>query len=474
MDKIVVEVPGELGELAEAFRALVGSVRDQLLRARSLGPSEQAAFEEEVSMRTAAVECAAHAVALRALDIDEPVVMINGRRHTQVLRSVGVYKTLAGEVRFERSLYRPVGERNAPTVDLVGVRAGVVEDGWLPRTSKAMAFLLQQGTSREAETTARQMQRLPYSRSSFERVGHAVGQRLCSTRDEVELQLAQEEPVPDQARSVSISLDRVSVPMEEPKERGPGRPRRGEAKRPVNRVYRMAYVGTVTLHDGEGAALRTIRYGTMPGGDPERLAMGLVDDALRFLAKRPRLRVLVLCDGSPEMWNLLDHEIDEEGLGRRLVRRLIDFWHVMEKLSAAAKVVFGAEAPRQLARWKVALLNRSAARAQILAELRDSDTEHVRVGEETPVHDAITYLDNNAGRMDYARARKLGLPIGSGNVEATCKTLVGIRMKRAGCRWKIDTGEHVIQLRALAISDRWERAMELTLKTPPLRIRRAA
>lgn len=460
--------------LSDAISSLIDLVEAQVARGGAAGPSAYDVFEKAVAEKVAAIECAAHEPALAALDMDAPGVVIDGKEYRRVLRSPGDYYTRSGAVSVPRTLYREAGNREARAIDLVSLRAGVVEDGWLPGTATQMAFLLQQGTSRDAESTARQMGSLPYSRSSFERVGHAVGKRYVIAAPTVERELIEDDDVPDEARSVSVSIDRVSVPMEEERPRPPGRPRKDAPKRPIDRVYRMGYVGTVCLHDAKGETIRTLRYGTMPGGDPERLCIGLADDVLQLLAKKPRLRLALLCDGAPEMWNLLTAQFDSESFGRRLITRLIDFWHTLEKLAAAAKVIAPEIAASTRARWRLRLLNYSTARDEILRELRDSGAEHVLVGEERPVHDAITYLENNAGRMDYARARKLGLPIGSGNVEATCKSLVNMRMNRSGSRWKIDTGEHVIHLRALALSDRWDRAMALTLRPPKPRIRRVA
>jgi len=97
--------------------------------------------------------------------------------------------------------------------------------------------------------------------------------------------------VPAEACSVRVSLDRVSVPMEEPRARPVGRPRKGAPKRPVARNFRMAYVGTVTLHDEQGTGGHTIRYGCMPEGDVIGLRDRIVADVAVLWSKRPDLKL---------------------------------------------------------------------------------------------------------------------------------------------------------------------------------------
>src|SRR6266849_7768068 len=229
------------------------------------------------------------------------------------------------------------------------------------------------------------------------------------------------------------------------------------------------YCGTVTLHDEQGAALHTIRYGCMPEGDLPGLRNRLVADVATLVSKQPRVRIQLLCDGAPEMWSLLDDGFTREKFGDRL-HELVDLYHLMEKLAPAAHVLDGDTVAKTLGAWKLALLNRPQAATRIRMELELSGKEHVTVGKEQPVHAAMTYLTSHsadADRMNYARARRLGLPLGSGNVEATCKRLFEQRLKRCGARWKTDTGEHIVSLRALALSDRWGPAIQLTLR--PLR-----
>ena len=469
---IMISIPDDCKPLADAVQQLVASVDRAHHRASGGRAVDYAQIERDIGERTAAVERAAHQSVLTALDVDAPTVVIDGRVHTRVHRAEGRYYTLAGDVVVPRSLYR--AERNGPVVDAISLRAGAVEGGWLPATATAIAHLLQQGTPREAEDTAQRLGRLPYSRSSFDRVGHAVGQLYAAKKTVIDDTLIVALEIPPTARSVSFGIDRVSLPLEEPRPRPVGRPRKDAPARPVQRVYRMAYCTTVTFHDETGAALHTIRQGAVPSVDPLDLCDRLLADAVAILAQRPDLRVVLLSDGAPEMRALLRSALDESTLGTT-VYELLDFWHLLEKLGAAAQVLYGdAHAKDVLARWRVDLLNRNAAPDNVLTTLQQSGRRHVRIGRHRPVHEAITYLENHRELLGYPGARRRGLPIGSGNTEATCKTLFTVRMKRSGARWKEATAGDVINLRALALSDRWAPGLQLTLAPLRKAVRAAA
>jgi hypothetical protein len=301
--EMMILVPEELKDFGEAVLATMAAVKTAMARAASGRSLDYDGVECELAEAAAGVERAGHRAVLQALDIDRPAVKVGGERYTRVGRCEATYYTLSGPVVVMRSLYRACGQRNAKVIDPVSLRAGVVADGWLPRTARAMAHGLQQGTSREAEATAREMKRLPYSRSSFERVAHAIGELYLPVHADVEEALIGEYEVPAEAESASVSLDRVNVPMEEPRPRPVGRPKKGAPKRPVARNFRQAYCGTVTLHDADGEALHTIRYGRMPQGDVDELAAGMAGDVCTLLGKRRGLRVALLSDGAPETWN---------------------------------------------------------------------------------------------------------------------------------------------------------------------------
>jgi hypothetical protein len=469
-----IEIPDELKGVADAIQAMVRQVEAAWRSTRGGKALEYAEIEQRLAEGAAAIERASHQVVLQGLDVDQPRVVIAGQVYGRVGRYAADYCTMAGPVVIERTLYRALGVRNGKTVNAVSLRCGAVSEVWLPGAAQAMAYQLQQGTSREAEASAQRWGRLPYSRSSFESVGHEIGRQYTAVRADIEEARIEEAEVPAEAASVSVALDRVSVPMEEGVADADREAQPGAKERKVWRHFRMAYCATLTLHDHKGEALQTLRYGRMPQGEVEALCRGLAIAVCTLLRKQPALQVLLLADGAPELWGLLERHLNRVTLGVP-VHSLVDLWHLLEKLGSAARVLYGeAQASTVLQGWRLRLLNRSSSLADIRQELTQSGRAEVRVGTSRPVHEALTYIENHRPRMNYAAARRRGLPVGSGNVEATCKSLVALRMKRPGARWKEDSGEHVLNLRALALSDCWDEAMTLTLRPLRKAVRAAA
>jgi len=79
---------------------------------------------------------------------------------------------------------------------------------------------------------------------------------------------------------------------------------------------------------------------------------------------------------------------------------------------------------------------------------------------------ALGYFERNAHRMRYAHFKKLGMFVGSGAVEAGCKSIAGQRCKLSGMRWTVAGATGILTLRCLEASDRWEEIPAPHSQTP--------
>jgi hypothetical protein len=459
MDTISVEVPQDLAPLVQGWVDHVARFRGA---AREGTAGSFAEGERELMTLTAALESAGLGSMLASLDPEAPRVEVGGVVYSRLnQRATCMYGTLRGEVVVNRHLYRQEGVRNGPTVVPLDLRAGIVDGRFTPAAALGFARMAQAMPSREAEATCEALHVLPYSRTEHFRMGVEMGSRWDDLRAKAELALVTEMELHPAAASLSVAVDRVSLPMAEPRTPTPEDEEKG-IKKPISVQLRMAYSAVWTLYDHEGTPLQSVRYAHVPTGGVDDMERSLRRDVGAVLDRAPHLRTVTLADGAPEMQHLLDRVVQ----GREVAAQLVDFWHCVDHLGKAIAAT-GRYAVDLLHDWKMALLERDDAIDRILSTLRDWAMPYVLDPAEAVPADlweTITYLTNHGRRLRYATVHRAGLPVGSGTVEATGKTIVEVRMRRSGCRWvERERGpQALLGLRALATSEpkRWKAASE--------------
>jgi hypothetical protein len=75
---------------------------------------------------------------------------------------------------------------------------------------------------------------------------------------------------------------------------------------------------------------------------------------------------------------------------------------------------------------------------------------------QTAVEKALHYFESNVDRMQYGTFRKAGYFIGSGVIEAGCKTVIGARCKQSGMFWSENGAENILALRCIEQSREWD------------------
>ena len=369
-------------------------------RSVALDGSDEADFgasEAELDKRVAALESAALMGMLAAMDPKCARIEVDGvlfRRMNQP--SSGVYSGLRCEARVERGLYRQMGVKNGPTIVPLELRAGIVEGRYTPAAANASAHLAQALPSREADAVAKAMKVLPHSRSAQFRAGVALGAAWEGLPEDSRVQVAESMKIPDEAVAVSVSADRVSMPMAEPRDPTPEDIERG-VKNPISVNFRMAFAGVTTLYDGEGEALLAIRHAHVPTEGRKAIEQALREDLNRLMERRPDLKIVALSDGAPEMQSIVDNAV----AGHEVVARLADFWHLAEHLGKAISST-GRYANDLLGDWKRALLDHDDAIDGIEEQLRTWALEYGTKPVPEGLHDALTFIENRPERLAVA------------------------------------------------------------------------
>lgn len=279
-----------------------------------------------------------------------------------------------------------------------------------------------------------------------EAIGADIAGREQAKRDRV-LQLEFPDILGNAVPVLYIEMDGTQLPMVRAELEGragrtPGQPAR-------TREVKLGCVFTQTATDPEGRPIRDAASTTYTGAIETADLFGrrLYVEAFERGWDRAKKKV-VLGDGAEWIWNIADQHFAG-------AIQIVDIWHAREHLWDVAAKLFPADG-KQRKRWAKKLiqkLNRGRVES-VIAELRNFPTRKPEWRDELRIQ--ADYFDRNRERMRYPKFRRQDLFIGSGVIEAGCRTVIGCRLKQSGMFWTVRGANAVIALRCNRLSGKFE------------------
>jgi len=375
----------------------------------------------------------------------------------QGMQSKGLRRTrvlcLLGWVRFERSLY--VCPRCGQTRYPGDEELDIVNTSRSPGVRRQVARL---GAKEPFAQVAQDMAELAgvrVSRKDAERVSETVGAQMEQWQEAERRRVRFTEPPPPEAprpiQTLYVEFDGTGVPMVKQEVQGrQGKQEDGSAK---TREAKLGCVFTQTTLDEKGRPMRDPASTTFVGAIEPAAAFGwrIYAEAVRRGVFQAR-RLIVLGDGAEWVKNLAALHF---GQGQFI----IDFYHACEHVGALCDALFSRDLKqrnRQRDSWLDAL-ERGEIEA-LIDQARQRLPKDPKAGKDARTQ--IAYFDKNKEYMRYAAFRQQGLFIGSGVIEAGCKTVIGQRFKQSGMEWTVRGANAILALRCTLLSGRAEEFWE--------------
>jgi hypothetical protein len=250
-------------------------------------------------------------------------------------------------------------------------------------------------------------------------------------------------PLPDMLYGV---IDGTGVPMTA-KETA-GRDGKGEGGRARTREVKLAVFFTQTELNDEGYPVRERASSSyIASFETAGVFADLVKaEGIRRGAGHVR-QLTFIGDGAAWIWNLVTDKFPEATC-------IVDLYHAREHLHSLARSLEFMLLDHY-SEWLEARLEDLdyGYIDGIEAAVREFPLEGTR---KTETEKELGYFLNNAPRMRYKWFRQCGLFVGSGVVEAGCKSIVGMRLKQAGMHWTVTGADSITALRCREASSAWE------------------
>lgn len=416
-------------------------------------------FEKTLHERLLEAEREIVADVMAASDVDADAIEINGRVHRRVLRSAQTYMSACGEVTVERWLYKDRADPTAHALAALDLRLGIVEGFWTTRAAEQASWVVTQMTPKASESLFERVGNMTPSKSSLDRLPKALGKRWEAERERYELVLREALIVPEETSTIAVSIDGVLAPIDGGN--SPTDVRRTAAsegrisKGPAG--YREVGCATLAFCDVKGDLITAIRFGRGPESKKLTLKETLKKDLAHVLALRPDLRLAKITDAGGDNWEYL--ATLPEG------PEILDFFHATEHLASAIAAVHGdgtLATRHKFEALRERLLTEDDGADAVINALTYLRRKHPRIQR---VAQVLRYFRKNKKRMRYAEWKRQGFMIGSGVVEAACRTLVAQRLKLSGMRWGAHGAQAILTMRGWDQSDRFDEAWALVAAT---------
>ena len=294
---------------------------------------------------------------------------------------------------------------------------------------------------------------LSLTTKAVERTAEAIGEDI-EVRQQHErrraLQLELPIPIGPRILILYVEMDGTGIPVVHKETEGRASQQAGQPAH--TREAKLGCVFTQTTVEEEGYPLRDEASTSYVGAieSCEEFGRRLYAEAWQRGWARAEKKV-VLGDGAEWIWNQADLHFSD-------ALQIVDLYHARQHLWSLGAKLYPNDSPTHK-RWVMVRKDKldEGKIERLVALLRSQAASRPELAED--LRTEANYFEDNKERMRYPKFRKQGLFVGSGVIEAGCKTVLG-RLKRSGMFWTVRGANAIIALRCCQLSGRFEEYWE--------------